>query len=59
MKRRGRAAKHKKRTTISLSADLLAKGFERAHADRRTFSNYLETLVAKDIRPEEEVGASA
>jgi hypothetical protein len=41
--------KAKKRTTISLSADLLAAGFARARVERRNFSNYVETLVDKDV----------
>jgi hypothetical protein len=49
MKTRTRRPRDKKRTTISLSADLLAKGEERAREARRNFSNYIEVLIEADI----------
>ena len=48
MKTRTRPTRDKKRTTISLSSDLLAKGEERAREARRSFSNYIEILIAAD-----------
>jgi hypothetical protein len=48
MKPRTRRNPDKKRTTISLSSDLLAKGQERARETRRNFSNYIEVLIAAD-----------
>jgi hypothetical protein len=48
MKTRTRRPHDKKRTTISLSADLLAKGEERAREVRRNFSNYIEVLIEAD-----------
>jgi hypothetical protein len=39
----------KKRTTISISTDLLKKGEKRARHVRRNFSNYIETLIEADI----------
>ena len=53
MKTRTRRVPDKKRTTISLSADLLAKGKERARETRRNFSNYMEILIEADARQPE------
>jgi hypothetical protein len=49
MKTRTKRVRDKKRTTISLSADLLAKGEERARDARRNFSNYIEVLIEADV----------
>lgn len=40
----------KKRTTIVLSEAVLEIGQGLATADRRSFSNYLEVLIARDAR---------
>ena len=52
MKKRTKSTKailSKKRTTISLSPDLLEKGEVRAREARRNFSNYIEVLIEADL----------
>lgn len=49
MKTRTKRFTGKKRTTISLSPDLLQKGEKRAREVRRNFSNYLEVLIEADL----------
>jgi hypothetical protein len=59
MKARISRLRAKKRTTISLSAELLAKGEKRARAARRNFSNYVEVLIEADCGGTQEVEVPA
>jgi hypothetical protein len=59
MKTRTSSACDKKRTTISLSSDLLAQGEQRAREARRSFSNYIEVLIAADEKIERDLKQKA
>lgn len=49
MRKRTRQVLKKKRTTISISPDLLHKGELKAREARRNFSNYVEVLIEADL----------
>ena len=38
-----------RKKTISLPKSILAKAMQRAKVERRSFSNYLQLLIARDI----------
>ncbi|MAS93956.1 MAG: hypothetical protein CMO55_12245 [Verrucomicrobiales bacterium] len=52
--RHGVRAKGKTQTSISLREDLLNRAKEAAEGENRSFSNWLENLLAEKLREEEE-----
>lgn len=55
--RHGVRAEGKTQTSISLREDLLNQAKEAAQGENRSFSNWLENLLAEKLREEEETAS--
>ena len=49
-KRRNNVLKNRKAINITLPLDLIDKAKEKAKADNRKFTNYIENLIKKDLK---------